>query len=170
MSSSRATADMGPVTFDPAAIPLDAAERRSTSRPRSTASRTGATPPASATRTSCSSSTTRRRRASRSTVPASSIDERFPNRTNVEFVAVTGTDDLTMRVWERGVGETLSCGTRRAAAAAVAHRRGLVGDRVTVHVPGGDLVVELGATVRLGGPVVHVFDVDVDLARFGWNP
>ena len=68
-----------------------------------------------------------------------------------------------MRVWERGVGETLSCGTGACAAAAVAHRRGIVGDRVTVHVPGGDLAVELGDTIRLGGPVVHVFDVDVDL-------
>ena len=53
---------------------------------------------------------------------------------------------MTMRVWERGVGETLSCGTGACASAAVAHRRGLVGDRVVVHVPGGDLDVELGAT------------------------
>jgi diaminopimelate epimerase len=90
-------------------------------------------------------------------------DARFPNRVNVEFVAVAGTDRLRMRVWERGVGETQSCGTGACAAAAVAHRRGLVGRHVTVTVPGGDLDVELGATVRLGGPVVHVFDVDIDL-------
>jgi len=92
-------------------------------------------------------------------------DARFPRRTNVEFVRATpdATDELDMRVWERGVGETLSCGTGACAAAAVAHRRGLVGERVVVHVPGGDLAVELGATVRLGGPVVHVFDVDIDL-------
>jgi len=89
-------------------------------------------------------------------------DERFPNRTNVEFVAPAGPDRLHMRVWERGVGETLSCGTGACAAAAVAHRRGLVGPHVTVQVPGGDLTVELGATTRLGGPVTHVFDVDVD--------
>ena len=61
------------------------------------------------------------------------------------------------------MGETLSCGTGACATAAVAHRRGLVGDRVTVHVRGGDLTVELGDTIRLGGPVVHVFDVDVEL-------
>ncbi len=73
-------------------------------------------------------------------------------------------DELTMRVWERGVGETLSCGTGACAAAAVAHRRGLVGEAVTVRVFGGELSVELGDTVRLGGPVVHVFDVDVDIA------
>jgi GTP-binding protein HflX/diaminopimelate epimerase len=96
-------------------------------------------------------------------------DPRFPQRTNVEFVRVTpgATDELDMRVWERGVGETLSCGTGASASAAVAHRRGLVGERVTVHVPGGDLTVELGDTpgqgIRLGGPVVHVFDTTVDL-------
>jgi diaminopimelate epimerase len=101
--------------------------------------------------------------------PRLEVDDRFPRRTNVEFVAVAGTDELTLRVWERGVGETLSCGSGVTAAAAVAHRRGLVGDRVTVHVPGGHHVVELGATARLTGPVAHVFDVDVDLTRFGWD-
>jgi diaminopimelate epimerase len=90
-------------------------------------------------------------------------DPRFPDRTNVEFVTVTAPDELTMRVWERGVGETLSCGTGACAAAAVAHRRGLVGEHVVVKVRGGELSVELGETVRLGGPVVHVFDVDVEL-------
>jgi diaminopimelate epimerase len=86
-------------------------------------------------------------------------DARFPRRTNVEFIAGTGTDRLTMRVWERGVGETQSCGTGACASAAVAHRRGLVGEHVQVDVLGGSLAVALGATVRLGGPVVHVFDV-----------
>jgi diaminopimelate epimerase len=86
-------------------------------------------------------------------------DPRFPRRTNVEFVAVTGSDRVVMRVWERGVGETQSCGTGACASAAVAHRRGLVGERVQVEVLGGSLTVELGENVRLGGPVVHVFDV-----------
>jgi diaminopimelate epimerase len=69
-----------------------------------------------------------------------------------------------MRVWERGVGETLSCGTGACAAAAVALNRGVVDDRVEVRVPGGELDVILGPTVRLGGPVVHVFDVDIEVA------
>jgi diaminopimelate epimerase len=92
-------------------------------------------------------------------------DDRFPRRTNVEFVRLTpgATDEIDMRVWERGVGETLSCGTGACAVVAVAHRRGLVGERAVVHVPGGDLVVDLGDTIRLGGPVVHVFDVEVEL-------
>ena len=86
-------------------------------------------------------------------------DPRFPRRVNVEFVAVRGSHEIAMRVWERGAGETLSCGTGACAAAAVAHRRGLVGERVQIDVLGGTLVVTLGPTVRLGGPVVHVFDV-----------
>jgi diaminopimelate epimerase len=92
-------------------------------------------------------------------------DVRFPRRTNVEFCAVKAPNALTVRVWERGVGETLSCGTGACAAAAVAHRRNLVGHEVTVHVEGGVLTVTLGDTVRLGGPVVHVFDVDIDRDR-----
>ena len=88
-------------------------------------------------------------------------DRRFPKRTNVEFVARTVENRMAMRVWERGVGETLSCGTGACATAAVAHRRGLVGEHVQVDVLGGTLWVTLGDTVVLGGPVVHVFDVDL---------
>jgi diaminopimelate epimerase len=89
-------------------------------------------------------------------------DERFPHRTNVEFVAVDSRDHIRMRVWERGVGETLSCGTGACAAAAAAHRRGLVDAFVTVAVPGGELRVSMGDTIVLGGAVRHVFDVDLD--------
>jgi diaminopimelate epimerase len=99
--------------------------------------------------------------------PALEHDPRFPNRVNAELIAVAGPDRLTMRVWERGAGETLSCGTGACAAAAVAHRRGLVGEAVTVGLPGGELDVRLGDSVRLGGPVVHVFDVDIDVEHIG---
>jgi diaminopimelate epimerase len=96
--------------------------------------------------------------------PRIELDSRFPHRTNVEFVRVHPPDVIDMRVWERGVGETLSCGTGACAAVAVAHNRGVVEDRVRVRVPGGELVVVLGDTVRLGGPVEHVFDVDIEVA------
>jgi diaminopimelate epimerase len=92
-------------------------------------------------------------------------DPRFPRRVNVEFIAVTGVDRLAMRVWERGAGETQSCGTGACASVAVAHRRGLVGEHVRVDVLGGTLAVSLGPTVRLGGPVVHVFDVVIPRER-----
>lgn len=98
-------------------------------------------------------------------------DPRFPNRTNIEMVVPTASG-LRMRIWERGVGETASCGSGACAAAGVAYRRGLVPARATVSVPGGDLVVDLqpygtdaSLAVRLGGPVAFVFEVDVDLDR-----
>ncbi len=95
--------------------------------------------------------------------PRIELDARFPQRTNVEFIRVHPPDVVDMRVWERGVGETLSCGTGACAAAAVAHNRGVVDEHVRVRVPGGELAVKLGATVRLGGPVEHVFDVELDV-------
>ena len=98
-------------------------------------------------------------------------DARFPAGTNVEFVRVNATDELEMRVWERGVGETLSCGTGACAAAASARRRALVGEHVSVHVSGGVLDVHLGEQVHLGGPVRPVFDLELDVdefVRLGW--
>jgi diaminopimelate epimerase len=88
-----------------------------------------------------------------------------PGGINVEFVALgPGTDELTMRVFERGVGETLACGTGACAAAAAAHSWGLVGDVVTVHNPGGALRVVLGSNgISLAGPTRRVADVEVDL-------
>jgi diaminopimelate epimerase len=85
---------------------------------------------------------------------------------NVEFVwsgPVAG--ELTMRVWERGVGETLACGTGACATAAAAHAHGEAGTRVRVHSPGGILDVELGAEgIVLAGPTQKVGDVTVDEA------
>jgi len=158
---SAATVDMGPVTFDPASIPLDAPS----------AFDLDATYHGTEYRGDAAGMGNPHLVLLVDDVDAARVvqhgahlehDERFPNGVNVEFITATGSDAIRMRVWERGVGETLSCGTGACAAAAVANRRGLVGSRVTVHVPGGDLTVELGDTIRLGGPVTHVFDVEVD--------
>ncbi|HEY5097270.1 MAG TPA: diaminopimelate epimerase [Acidimicrobiales bacterium] len=83
---------------------------------------------------------------------------------NVEFVSLgPGPDALTLRVWERGVGETRACGTGSAAAAAAARDWGLVGSTVEVHNPGGTLSVTVAADgIRLSGPVRKVADVEVD--------
>jgi diaminopimelate epimerase len=86
---------------------------------------------------------------------------------NVEFIALgPGPDAITLRVWERGVGETQACGTGSAAAAAAAASWGLVGETVDVHNPGGTLRVALSeGGVRLSGPVRKVADVTVDPAE-----
>lgn len=81
---------------------------------------------------------------------------------NVEFVTLDGPDHLTIRVVERGVGRTLACGTGSCAAAAVAHRLGLVSEHVTVTNPGGDLdVTLLDGTATLAGPAVRVATVTI---------
>ncbi len=99
--------------------------------------------------------------------PVLECDSRFKNRTNVEFARVIDQSTIVMRAWERGVGETQSCGTGACAVAAVAHRAGLVDSRVTVRVPGGELVVEVGDTILLGGPVVYLGDEIINLKRGG---
>ena len=83
---------------------------------------------------------------------------RFPDRTNVQFVHVDGPHDLTVTVWERGVGETLSSGTSSVAAAAAAIANGWCEGPVTVHLRGGDLRVALDerGDARLAGPVVEL--------------
>jgi len=95
--------------------------------------------------------------------PALEHHEWFPERTNVEFAHVR-TDGIDARVWERGVGETLSCGTGACAVAVAAHEAGLAPPRSTVRFRGGPLQVERGddGVVVLGGPVIHVFDGVVD--------
>lgn len=86
-------------------------------------------------------------------------DAMFPQRTNVEFASVTGPDRLRMRVWERGAGVTLACGSGTCATAVAAHLRGLTGRRVVVDVDGGRLEVDWREDgVWLTGPVAHVFD------------
>lgn len=83
------------------------------------------------------------------------LERTDPAGLNVEFVALgPGADEVTMRVWERGVGETEACGTGSCAAAAALHHWGRVGSAVTVHQPGGAAAVELRAdgTTLLSGP------------------
>jgi diaminopimelate epimerase len=83
----------------------------------------------------------------------------FPHRTNVEFVRNDGVHGLTMRVWERGVGETLSCGTGACATAVAAVVRDGLSSPIAVHVAGGTLEVAVGddLEVTMTGPVEHVY-------------
>lgn len=83
----------------------------------------------------------------------------FPQSTNVEFASVTAPDHLRLRVWERGTGITLACGSGACATAVAAHRRGLTGRQVRIDADGGQLLVDWRDDgVWLSGPVAHVFD------------
>ncbi|MEX2275953.1 MAG: diaminopimelate epimerase [Actinomycetota bacterium] len=98
--------------------------------------------------------------------PAIEHHELFPERTNVEFVAIQD-GDLKVRVWERGVGETMACGTGAAAALVAANEAGLCGPRAVVRFPGGAVTVERleDGEVTLTGPAMHVYDGIVNPAR-----
>lgn len=88
---------------------------------------------------------------------------RFPDRTNVQLVRVDGAHDLTVVVWERGAGETLSSGSSAVAAASAAVVNGWCESPVHVHLPGGDLLVELDRErrARLTGPAVEICRVEL---------
>ena len=83
----------------------------------------------------------------------------FPNRTNVEFAALVAPGRIRMRVWERGSGMTLACGTGACATAVAASLCGLTGERSTLVLDGGELDVEWsGGTVYMTGPAAFVFE------------
>jgi len=85
-------------------------------------------------------------------------DRAFPKRTNVGFVQVINKGELKVRVWERGCGETQACGTGTCAAVAAANKLGKVGNKVSVHVLGGDLQVEVAKTLFLSGAAEKVYE------------
>ena len=91
-------------------------------------------------------------------------DERFPEKTNVEFVAVAD-GGVDARVWERGSGETMACGTGACAALVAANEAGLVPPTAEVRFPGGTLTVErTDVEVLLTGPAERVFEATIDAA------
>jgi diaminopimelate epimerase len=98
--------------------------------------------------------------------PAIERHPMFPQRTNVEFVQVVASDRMRMRVWERGAGITLACGTGACAAVAAAQRRGLCGTRVEVLLDGGPLTIEWAggeAHIFMTGPTALSYRGEIDL-------
>lgn len=91
--------------------------------------------------------------------------EFFPNRINVEFVQVIDSERIKMRVWERGSGETMACGTGAAAAAVASSLKGFVKRRVNVLPAGGELLIEWKEDnhVYMTGPAVEVFEGTIKL-------
>ena len=92
--------------------------------------------------------------------------ERFPRRVNTEFVKVLGRDRVQMRVWERGTGETLACGTGACAVTVASILNGLTDDRITVELLGGNLEIfwdRKENVVYMTGPATTVFEGEIEI-------
>lgn len=91
----------------------------------------------------------------------------FPNRVNAEFAKIIDRNNIEMRVFERGTGETLACGTGTCATVVAAIRNGYVDNDVTVHLIGGDLQIQWSGkeedSVFMTGPAATVFTGEIDL-------
>ncbi|MDE5862768.1 MAG: diaminopimelate epimerase, partial [Lachnospiraceae bacterium] len=92
--------------------------------------------------------------------------ELFPNRINTEFIQILDRKTVNMRVWERGSGETLACGTGACASAVACVLNGLTEEEITIHLLGGDLLVRWDREenlVYMTGPAAVVFDGEISL-------
>lgn len=100
--------------------------------------------------------------------PSLETDPLFPERANIGFAEILAPDLIRLRVWERGAGLTLACGSGACAALVNAHRRGLAARQATVMLDGGELRITWGEDghVRMTGPVAETFrgEIDLDLA------
>jgi diaminopimelate epimerase len=98
--------------------------------------------------------------------PLIEVHPRFPRRVNAGFLEVVDAEHVRLRVYERGAGETLACGTGACAAVAVGRMRGWLGERVRVDLSGGTLHIRWageGEPVWMSGPATHVFDGQLSL-------
>ena len=98
--------------------------------------------------------------------PAFENHKAFPDRINTEFIQVLDKDNLNMRVWERGSGETLACGTGACASLVATVLNGKCNDTATLHLLGGDLKItwdKKDNTVYLEGPAKTVFTGEIEL-------
>jgi diaminopimelate epimerase len=92
----------------------------------------------------------------------------FPNRTNVQFMKILDRNNIAIEIWERGAGYTLASGSSSSASGAVARKLGLCDRDITVHMPGGEiqLEVENDYSVAMTGPVIKVCDGTIDNEMF----
>jgi diaminopimelate epimerase len=96
----------------------------------------------------------------------------FPERTNAEFVEVASSKEIRMRVWERGAGETLACGTGACASVVASVLNNRTGRAVTAHLNGGDLDIEWleDGPVTMTGPAVEVFTGEIPAGTiYAWT-
>lgn len=100
--------------------------------------------------------------------PALEVHPNFPNRTNVQFLKIEDRSNVRIEIWERGAGYTLASGSSSSAAAAVAHKLGLVDNDVTVHMPGGTIRIEIQSDfeILMTGTVNKVSEGEMDAELF----
>lgn len=101
--------------------------------------------------------------------PLLEVHSKFPRKTNVQFLKVLDRANIQIEIWERGAGYTLASGSSSSAAAAVAHKLGLVDRSVSVHCPGGIIQIEIGDqfAIRMTGSVTRVSEGVIDPELFG---
>jgi len=168
-SKAGVTVDMGPARLDPAAIPL-ARHDVDTRAVALDTSRLAAGLPATFSAVSMGNphaiffvADVDAHELER-VGPILEPDPVFPERANISLVALAGTDHLIQRVWERGAGLTLACGSGACAAAVAAHRAGLTGRSVRITLPGGDLAITWRADghVEMSGGTATAFSGRLD--------
>lgn len=100
--------------------------------------------------------------------PGIEIHPNFPNRINVQFLRVIDRQNIQIEIWERGAGYTLASGSSSCASAAVAHKLGLIDAKVTVHMPGGRMGIEIAPdfAIRMTGPVIRVAEGRLEAELF----
>ncbi|MCE8018848.1 diaminopimelate epimerase [Halomonas sp. MCCC 1A11036] len=163
----QVTVDMGAPRFSPATLPFDATE----DRPLHALEVDGETYEIGAVSMGNPHAVLRVRSVDSAPVerlgPAIEAHPRFPRRVNVGFMQVVSPHEIHLRVFERGSGETLACGTGACAAVASGIRQGLLQSPVTVHLRGGDLRIEWPgeeAPLMMTGPAERVFEGRIALA------
>jgi len=104
--------------------------------------------------------------------PEIEVHPNFPNRINVQFLRVRDRQNIQIEIWERGAGYTLASGSSSSASAAVAHKLGLVDAKLTVHMPGGQIGIEIAPdfAIKMTGPVTRVAEGRLDVEVFSSNP
>jgi diaminopimelate epimerase len=167
ISADLVSVEMGVPSFEPAALPFEAAERQE----RYALNAGSATVEIGAVSIGNPHAVLQVAAVDAAPVaslgPAIESHRRFPRRVNVGFMEVVDRSDIRLRVYERGAGETLACGTGACAAVIVGRQRGLLDRQVRVHVRGGELRVDWpgpGEPVWLTGPAQVAFAGHFDLA------
>jgi diaminopimelate epimerase len=100
--------------------------------------------------------------------PDIEVHKNFPNRINVQFLKVLDRRNVQIEIWERGAGYTLASGSSSSASAAVAHKLGLVDPKLTVHMPGGQIGIEISPdfAIKMTGPTTRVAEGELHRELF----